>query len=239
VDLLPAIDIRRGRVVRLIQGESTRETVYSENPVEVAERFAQEGARWIHVVDLDRAFGSGDNLPVLGAIIERLSPAVQIQAGGGFRTMDSIQSGLRVGVARIVIGTAAASDPGLLPHFVATAGSDRLAVGIDVRDGRVAARGWTETTSQRPHDLATQVLESGIGVIVYTEISRDGMLEGTDVSGAVLLQQLGARVIVSGGIAGPDDVRAACTAGLAGAIVGRALYEGRLTVGAAVRAARC
>ena len=239
MDLLPAIDIRRGRVVRLIQGESTRETVYSENPVEVAERFAQEGARWIHVVDLDRAFGSGDNLPILSAIIERLSPAVQIQAGGGFRTMDAIQSGLRVGVARIVIGTAAASDPGLLPHFVATAGSGRLAVGIDVRDGRVAMRGWTETTGQRPDDLATQVLESGIDVIVYTEISRDGMLEGTDVSGAVLLQQLGARVIVSGGIAGPDDIRVACTAGLAGAIVGRALYEGRLTVAEAVRAARC
>jgi phosphoribosylformimino-5-aminoimidazole carboxamide ribotide isomerase len=239
VDLLPAIDIRRGRVVRLIQGESTRETVYSENPLEVAERFAQEGARWIHVVDLDRAFGSGDNLPVLSAIIERLSPAVQVQAGGGFRSIDSIRAGLRVGVARIVIGTAAASDPGFLPHVVATVGSKRLAVGIDVRDGRVATRGWTETMNQRPEELATNVLESGVDTIVYTEISRDGMLQGTDVAGAVLLQQLGIRVIVSGGIAGPDDVRFACTAGLAGAIVGRALYEGRLTVAEAVRAAQC
>jgi phosphoribosylformimino-5-aminoimidazole carboxamide ribotide isomerase len=238
VDLLPAIDIRRGRVVRLIQGEATRETVYGEDPLAVAERFAHEGARWIHVVDLDRAFGTGDNLPVVRAIVERF-PGVQIQAGGGFRTMDAVHAGISIGVARVVIGTAAAADPKLLPQAVEAVGSTRLAVGIDVRDGYVATRGWTETTSRRPQELARQVIAAGVGIVVYTEIGRDGMLAGADLSGAVALQEIGIKVIVSGGVAGSEDVRAACVAGLAGVIVGRALYEGRLSVAEAVRSALC
>ncbi len=238
MDLLPAIDIRRGRVVRLIQGEATRETVYGEDPLAVAERFAYEGARWIHVVDLDRAFGTGDNLPVVRAIVERF-PGVQIQAGGGFRTMDAVEAGIAIGVARVVIGTAAAGDPGLLPQAVEAVGSSRLAVGIDVRDGYVATRGWTETTTQRPQELARQVIAAGVGIVVYTDIGRDGMLAGADLSGAVALQKIGIKVIVSGGVAGSEDVRAACVAGLAGVIVGRALYEGRLTVAEAVRSALC
>jgi phosphoribosylformimino-5-aminoimidazole carboxamide ribotide isomerase len=238
VDLLPAIDIRRGRVVRLIQGEPTRETVYGEDPLAVAERFAHEGARWIHVVDLDRAFGTGDNLAIVRAIAERL-PGVQIQAGGGFRTMDAVQAGIGTGVARVVIGTAAASNPKLLHEAAAAVGSTRLAVGIDVRNGYVATRGWTETTTQRPQELARQVIAAGVGIVVYTEIGRDGMLAGADLSGAVALQEIGIDVIVSGGVAGSEDVRAACVAGLAGVIVGRALYEGRLSVAEAVRSALC
>jgi phosphoribosylformimino-5-aminoimidazole carboxamide ribotide isomerase len=239
VDLLPAIDVRSGRVVRLSQGEPTRQTVYGDDPVTVAERFAEEGARWIHLVDLDRAFGSGDNIGTMQRVVSRVGSRVRLQLGGGLRTLDLVRSGLDLGVARVVIGTAAAADPSLIPAAVAKLGSARLAVGIDARDGYVAIRGWTETSSQRADELARQVVAQGIETVIYTDIGRDGMLGGPDLAGAVALQLTGARVIVSGGVSSPEDVQAACTAGLAGVIVGRALYEGRMTLSGALAASDC
>jgi phosphoribosylformimino-5-aminoimidazole carboxamide ribotide isomerase len=239
VDLLPAIDIRSGRVVRLSQGEPTRQTVYGDDPVAVAERFVEQGAQWIHLVDLDRAFGSGDNLDTIRRIAERVAARVQLQLGGGFRSLDLLQAGLALGVARIVIGTAAATDPEFVPAAVAAVGSVRLAMGIDARQGYVALRGWTETTSLRAEDLARKVLREGIETVVYTDIGRDGMLEGPDLSGAVALQSLGARVIASGGVTTTDDIQSACRAGLAGVIVGRALYEGRINLSEGLAAATC
>lgn len=239
MDLLPAIDIRSGRVVRLSQGEPTRQTVYGDDPVAVAERFVEQGARWIHIVDLDRAFGSGDNLQTVRRIAQQLASRVQLQLGGGFRTLDLLQAGLALGVARIVIGTAAAIDPAFVPAAVAAVGSRRLAMGIDAREGYVALRGWTETTSRRAEDLVGQVLAEGIETVVYTDIGRDGMLGGPDLSGAVALQSLGARVIASGGVTTTDDIRSACQAGLAGVVVGRALYEGRLDLAQGLAAATC
>jgi phosphoribosylformimino-5-aminoimidazole carboxamide ribotide isomerase len=239
VDLLPAIDIRSGRVVRLSQGEPTRQTVYGDDPVAVAERFVEQGAQWIHLVDLDRAFGSGDNLDTIRRIAERVAARVQLQLGGGFRSLDLLQAGLALGVARIVIGTAAATDPEFVPAAVAAVGSVRLAMGIDARQGYVALRGWTETTSLRAEDLARKVLREGIETVVYTDIGRDGMLEGPDLSGAVALQSLGARVIASGGVTTTDDIQSACRAGLAGVIVGRALYEGRINLSEGLAAAIC
>ena len=239
VDLLPAIDIRNGRVVRLSQGERARQTVYGEDPVAVAERFVEQGARWIHVVDLDRAFGSGDNLVVVRGIAQRVGSKAHIQLGGGLRTAGGIREALDLGVARAVVGTAAAVDPAFVPRVVALVGADRLAVGIDAREGSVALRGWTETSDLRAHELARRVVGDGIETVIYTDIGRDGMLTGPDLAGAVALQATGARVIVSGGVASAGDIQAACRAGLSGAIVGKALYEGRLNVPEALAASAC
>ncbi len=239
VDLLPAIDIRSGRVVRLSQGEPTRQTIYGDDPLAVAERFVEQGARWIHIVDLDRAFGSGDNLETVGRIGQRLASEVQLQLGGGFRSLDLLRAGLALGAARIVIGTAAATDPNFLRAAVAAVGSSRLAMGIDARQGYVALRGWSETTSRRAEDLARQAVDEGIETVVYTDIARDGMLQGPDLAGAVALQRVGPRVIASGGVATTDDVQSACQAGLAGVIVGRALYEGRFNLPEGLAAATC
>jgi len=237
--LYPAIDIRSGRVVRLSQGEATRETVYGDDPAAVAERFAEQGAAWIHVVDLDRAFGDGDNEPAIRDLVRRVGGSVRIQLGGGFRSLELLGQGLELGAARVVVGTAAAVDPDFVPAAVTLASSERLAVGIDARDGMVALRGWTETSSIRAGELARRVVRDGVATIIYTDVSRDGMLAGFDLAGAAELQRAGAGVIASGGAATAGDIRAACEAGLAGAIVGRALYEERLTLADALEAARC
>ena len=237
VDLYPAIDIRHGRVVRLSQGEATRQTVYGEDPVAVAERFADEGAEWIHVVDLDRAFGDGHNLAVVRRIVARAAGRVRVQLGGGLRTADLVREGLDQGVNRAVIGTAAAIEPAVVPAALAAGGADRIAVGIDARDGRVAVRGWTETLDLTATELAERVIGAGVGTIVFTDVARDGMLTGPDLEGARALQRLGAGVIASGGVATLDDLRAVRDAGLAGAIVGRALYEGRFGLGEALEVA--
>jgi phosphoribosylformimino-5-aminoimidazole carboxamide ribotide isomerase len=230
VDLFPAIDIRSGRVVRLSQGEATRQTVYGDDPVAVAERFVDQGASWIHVVDLDRALGTGDNLPAVARIADRVGSRVRLQLGGGLRTLALVRAGLDLGVARVVIGTAAAVDPSFVALAASTMGSERLAVGIDTREGKVALRGWTETSAEDAEELARRVVADGIGTVIYTDIARDGMLAGPDLAGAAALLATGARVIVSGGVATAEDIRGACASGLAGVIVGRALYEGRLTL---------
>ncbi|HEY8196292.1 MAG TPA: 1-(5-phosphoribosyl)-5-[(5-phosphoribosylamino)methylideneamino]imidazole-4-carboxamide isomerase [Gemmatimonadales bacterium] len=239
MDLLPAIDIRNGRVVRLSQGERARQTVYGDDPVAVAERFLEQGARWIHVVDLDRAFGTGENLAVVQLIAGRMATKLRLELGGGLRSKELIREALDLGFARAVIGTAAAIEEDFVPEMLAELGPARLAVGIDARNGLVAVRGWTETSTTRADDLARRVIQAGIETVIYTDISRDGMLNGPDLAGAVSLRPLGARVIVSGGVAASSDVRAACEAGLDGVIVGRALYEGRLTLPEALLAAAC
>jgi phosphoribosylformimino-5-aminoimidazole carboxamide ribotide isomerase len=234
VDLFPSIDIQSGRVVRLSQGEATRQTVYGDDPVAVAERFVEQGASWIHVVDLDRALGSGDNLPAVARIAKRVASRVRLQVGGGFRTIGLVRAGLDLGVTRVVIGTAAAADPNFVASAVSATGSERLVVGIDTREGKVALRGWTETSTQRAEDLARRVVAEGIETVIYTDIGRDGMLGGPDLAGAAALLATGARVIVSGGVASAGDIRDAGASGLAGVIVGRALYEGHLTLSEAL-----
>jgi phosphoribosylformimino-5-aminoimidazole carboxamide ribotide isomerase len=240
VDLLPAVDIRNGRVVRLSQGEQGRQTVYGDDPIAVAEHFLEQGARWIHVVDLDRAFGSGDNLSSIRRIARQLASKLRLELGGGLRVVEQIREALDLGFARAVIGTAAASEPGFVPEALAAVGAERLAVGIDARDGLVAVRGWTETSTTRADELARRVVQAGVQTVIYTDISRDGMLSGPDLTGALSLRAVGpVRVIVSGGISSADDIRAVCESGLDGAIVGRALYEGKLTLPEAIQAASC
>jgi phosphoribosylformimino-5-aminoimidazole carboxamide ribotide isomerase len=237
VDLFPAIDIRHGRVVRLSQGEATRQTVYGDDPVAVAEGFAALGARWIHVVDLDRAFGDGDNTAVVRRIAARVGGRVRVQLGGGLRSVELVRAALEQGVSRAVIGTAAALDPAVVPAAIALVGPERIAVGIDARDGLVAIRGWTERSALSAEALARRVVADGVRTLVYTDVARDGMLTGPDLEGARRLQALGAGVIASGGVAGVEDIVAAREAGLAGVVVGRALYEGRVELSAALAAA--
>ena len=236
MDLFPSIDIRSGRVVRLSQGEATRQTVYGDDPVAVAERFVEQGASWIHVVDLDRALGTGDNLPAVTRMVNWLGSRVRLQLGGGFRTLELVRAGLDLGAARVVIGTAVAVDPTFVASAVRAMGSERLAVGIDTREGKVALRGWTETSTEPAEELARRVVADGIGTVIYTDIARDGMLGGPDLAGAAALLATGARVIVSGGVVSAEDIRGARASGLAGVVVGRALYEGRLTLSEALAA---
>ena len=234
MELFPAIDIRSGRVVRLSQGEAARETVYADDPARVAREFAEAGARWIHVVDLDRAFDQGNNDSTVRRIVGEVGGRVRVQLGGGLRTLDRVRDGLALGVSRLVIGTAAATDPAMLAAALGVASPERLAVGLDARDGLVAIRGWTESSGLRVADLAMDVVGLGITTLIYTDVARDGMLQGPDVAGAQALQVGGARVVASGGVATLDDLRRVGEAGLAGAIVGRALYEGRIALGEAL-----
>lgn len=236
MELYPAIDVRAGRVVRLSQGEASRETSYHDDPVAQAERFVAAGAAWIHVVDLDRAFGTGENLAVIGAIARAAGDRVRIQVGGGIRSLEALDAVLRLGVSRAVLGTAAVTDPALVPKAVAAAGSGRIAIGLDTKAGMVAIRGWVETTELFVDDVCRRVLSEGAKTIIYTDVSRDGMLTGPDLEGAKRLQSLGASVIASGGVAGLEDLGAVRDAGLAGAIVGRALYEGKFTLQEALAA---
>jgi len=233
VELYPAVDVQGGRVVRLRQGAADQATAYADNPLTVAQGFARDGARWVHFVDLDRAFGRGDNRELARRFLA--AAAVPVQVGGGLRSEDAIDEMLGWGAARVVIGTKAATDPALVERLLARHGPERLVVGIDAKNGQVAVRGWTEVFDLTVPDLARRVHAQGARTVIYTDVARDGMLSGPDVPGARTLAELGLDVIVSGGVASLDDLRSARAAGLAGAIVGRALYEGRFTVPEALR----
>ncbi|MEO8200790.1 MAG: 1-(5-phosphoribosyl)-5-[(5-phosphoribosylamino)methylideneamino] imidazole-4-carboxamide isomerase [Gemmatimonadota bacterium] len=236
MELFPAISIRSNRVVRLSQGDLARATFYEQDPVAMAERFVWQGARWLHIVDLDRAFGDGENSVVIDRIVQRVGSYVQIQLGGGLRTMERVREVMSLEVARLILGTAAVTHPELVGEAIAAAGAGRVAVGLDARHGLVALRGWTETSTQHIADVARRVVADGIRNIVYTDISRDGMYHGPDLAGTAELQKSGAGIIASGGIGSLDDLRALKAGGAAGAVMGRALYENRFTLQAALTA---
>ena len=238
--LYPAIDLRRGRCVRLEKGEASRETVYGDDPVAVARSFADAGARWIHVVDLDAAFGDGSNRALIREIVA--STSLRVQTGGGLRTEDDLAEVLDAGAARVVIGTAAIENPDLVARAVERWGADRIAVGLDARGRRPAARGWTEESGTDLFDLAKSLVARGVRTIVHTDIERDGMLGGPNIGlSSQLAAESGAEVIVSGGMSGIEDVGAVAAAarggGIVGAIIGKAIYEGRLSLSEALRRA--
>lgn len=234
IDLYPAIDLLGGRVVRLRQGDYADETVYGDDPVAVARDFAEAGARWIHVVDLDAA-RSGDpvNRPVVAAIVSAVEGAARVQTGGGVRSLADARELADAGVARVVMGSAAVSDPSLVE-----AASDvvAVAVGLDHRDGDVAVHGWTEGSGLALDDA--YALFPTADVFVITDIGRDGMLVGPDLDGLVRSAELaGAPVIASGGVSSLDDVIALTRIeNLGGIITGKALYEGRFTISEALAA---
>ncbi|MST34021.1 1-(5-phosphoribosyl)-5-[(5-phosphoribosylamino)methylideneamino]imidazole-4-carboxamide isomerase [Acidimicrobiaceae bacterium USS-CC1] len=240
MDLFAAVDLRAGRAVRLVEGDFGRETAYTDDPVGVARRFAEGGAPWIHVVDLDAArTGEPTNRAVIEAIVAAVT--VPVQVGGGVRRVEDAAALFAVGVTRVVVGTAAVSDPEVV-GAIAGRWPGRVAVGLDHRDGEVQVRGWTEGGGRRVAELIPEVLDAGASAVIVTDIRRDGRLAGPDVVGlAGLLETTGAPLVASGGIAGSDDLRLLASVrsggqGLAGAIVGRALYEGQLTVEEAVAA---
>ena len=232
-DLYPAIDLRGGRVVRLSQGDYDAETVYGDDPVAVAMSFADAGAPWVHVVDLDAA-RSGDpvNRSVVARIAAALAGRANLQNGGGVRSVDDARQLADAGVDRVVMGSAAVRRPALVGEVAAVVA---VAVGLDHRDGELATDGWTEGSGVRLTDALDRFPTASAFVI--TDISRDGMLSGPDVHGlAAAVAATGTPVIASGGVSSLDDVAAlAAIPGLAGVVTGKALYEGRFTVADAVR----
>ena len=237
MEIIPAIDIRGGKCVRLYQGDYARETVFSDDPVRVAVRWAALGARRIHVVDLDGARdGRQTNVAIVRSIVRAAECAVQ--TGGGMRDLEALRTTLDVGVSRVVLGTAAVKDAALLREAVALA-RDRLIVSVDARDGLLQVEGWTEATDMPAAAWIGQLAKSGVRRIVYTDISRDGGLEGPDFATyEELTSQTSVAVIAAGGVTTVDDVRRLSECGVEAAIVGRALYTGDIDLVEAMAAAR-
>jgi phosphoribosylformimino-5-aminoimidazole carboxamide ribotide isomerase len=226
----PAIDMRGGKVVRLAQGDLARQTVYGDDPAAVAQRWLDEGAQWLHVVNLDGSFGEAG--VANAAALERIvATGARVQLGGGLRTLADIERVLELGVARAIVGTAAIENPALVREAIERFGPRRVGGGIDARDGQVRVRGWLEDTGVDAIVLAGQLREAGITTIVFTDIARDGVGAGVNVDAtAALAQTTGLQIIASGGVASAADVRRVRAAGLAGVIIGRALYEGQIAL---------
>jgi phosphoribosylformimino-5-aminoimidazole carboxamide ribotide isomerase len=231
MEILPAIDLRDGKVVRLAQGDYDRQTTYHDDPAAVARLFVQAGAKWIHVVDLDAArTGVPANAAAVRAIVQAVGPGARVELGGGARDTAAVRRMLENGAARVVVGSAAMKD---WPWFEALAArgdlAGKLALGLDARGGRLAAHGWTEQLDASAADLARRTRGWPLGAIVYTDIARDGMLAGVNLQAAAeIIRAADVPVIASGGVSGLDDVRACARIGCAGVIVGRAWYEGKI-----------
>ena len=228
--LYPAIDLKDGACVRLLQGAMDKVDVFNDDPAAQARSFAEAGAEWLHVVDLDGAIaGSPVNADAVAEVLAAV--AIPIQLGGGVRNLATVEKWLDRGVARVILGTVAVEEPELV-RTACTRHPGRIAVAIDARDGRVAVAGWTELADVTPADLARRSEDAGAAAIIYTDIARDGMMTGVNVAAtAALADALSVPLIASGGVASLDDLRALKDlegAGLAGVIAGRALYDGRL-----------
>jgi len=238
--LIPAIDLKDGRCVRLRQGDMNDETVFSDDPLAVAAQWVKAGGRRLHLVDLNGAVrGHPVNAEIIRSIV-KAHPEVPVQVGGGIRDFDTIQAYLDVGVEYVIIGTQAVR----APHFVHDACLEfpgRIIVGLDARDGKVATDGWSKLSKHSAVELAKRFKQAGVEAIIFTDIGRDGMMGGVNVEATQqLAQQINIPVIASGGVSSLDDVRRLCEAaedGIAGAIVGRALYEGSLDLAEAQRLA--
>ncbi|MDX6445418.1 MAG: phosphoribosylformimino-5-aminoimidazole carboxamide ribotide isomerase [Blastocatellia bacterium] len=232
--VIPAIDLRQGNCVRLTQGRKDAATVYDGDPVKVAEGFERDGARMIHVVDLDGAFSesNGRNREVLRDLVGAVS--IPVQFGGGLRGAKDVEQVISLGVDRVVIGTLAVESPELLAKFVGLFGADHLAVGIDARNGQVMTRGWETEEQMTALTLAQRVAAAGVERIIYTDVSRDGMLTGVNIDQTCLVAETsGLKITASGGVASLNDLellRAVSHRGVDSVIVGKALYEGRFTL---------
>jgi len=229
--IIPAIDLKNGKCVRLLQGRDDTTTEYSSDPVAVAKRWQESGARRIHVVNLDGAFGrASGNLEIVHRIVEEVSADVQF--GGGLRSTVDINAAHATGVKKLVLGTIAIENKQLLIDSLRTFGTDRIIVALDASNGKVATKGWTEVTHQSVLDVALEVEDMGVSEILYTDISRDGMMSGPDLATLKLLAtRTNLKVIASGGISKRDDVLELARLGLkgiAGVIIGKALYEGKI-----------
>jgi phosphoribosylformimino-5-aminoimidazole carboxamide ribotide isomerase len=230
--IIPAIDLKDGKCVRLKQGAMDKVTVFSDDPAAMAAQWLKLGARRLHVIDLDgAAAGRPKNEQAIKAIVDAVGGKLPIQIGGGIRDLDTIEKLIDTGVGYVIVGTAAVKTPGFL-HDACTAFPGRVMVALDAKDGKVAVDGWSKMTGHDVLDLAKKFQDYGVEAIIYTDIGRDGMLTGVNIAATVALaKELTAPVIASGGINGLDDIKALCKVqheGITGAITGRAIYEGKL-----------
>jgi phosphoribosylformimino-5-aminoimidazole carboxamide ribotide isomerase len=230
--LFPAIDLKGGRCVRLLQGRADQETVYSNDPVAMALDFQAQGAEYLHIVDLDGAF---EGRPMHLDLLDRMTAAIKIpvELGGGMRTDDDIRAALDAGVDRVILGTRAIEGADAIRRLAETF-AEKLVVGIDARDGRVQTRGWVETTDTLATELACSMAGQGVRTIIYTDTSRDGMLQGVNLAAmAAMCDACPCDIVASGGVTNADDIRnlvALKRPNLAGVIIGKALYEGRVNL---------
>jgi len=233
----PAIDLRGGKVVRLKEGDPKRQTVFSEDPVVTARQWIDEGARWLHVVNLDGAFSdANDNSHILEQIA---ALGVPVQFGGGLRTLDDIEQALNQGAARVVLGTIAIRQPEIVTQAVARLGAERICVGLDARDGYITTHGWQQVTNTSPEALGKAMAAVGVRHALFTDVSRDGLLTGVNIEATVALgRATGLAVIASGGVSSVAEIEQLRDSGaVAGVVVGMALYEGKITLRDALKAA--
>lgn len=225
-EIIPAVDIQKGRAVRLYEGDPERETVYFEDPLAAAGHWAGLGAGRLHLVDLDAALGRGDNSETIRAIAASVSARTEL--GGGIRSLEVALAWLEH-VDRVVLGTAAQREPELVAELIERAGTERVAVSIDARGTRVAVRGWAETTETHAGELAGQMAALGLRHLIYTDVSRDGTMQGVDPEPVKMMRKAFPHTLIAGGgVGSDDDLELYRNLGLDGAIVGRALYEGRI-----------
>ncbi len=228
--IFPAIDLRAGKIVRLAQGDPSRQTVYGDDPRQQAESFKAEGADWVHVINLSGAFGedAAANLKALEAII---SVGLKVEFGGGMRDEETIRIPLEMGAQRVFVGTVAVQNPALVDWAIAQYGPTRIAADIGVRDGQVMVKGWQESTPLTMLEAGKRFRAQGLEWCVLTDVRRDGVGSGVSVDSAVELQNAtGLKVVASGGVSSLEDVRRVHEAGLAGVIIGRAIYEGKVSL---------
>lgn len=233
--LYPAIDLKDGRCVRLCQGRFDQVQTYSVSPAAIARQWEEQGASYLHLVDLDGALkGRSVNASCVREIMRAVS--VPAELGGGIRSLKDVEEVLGLGVTRAIIGTKAVEDPGFIEEAVRQFGAERIAVGIDAKDGRVAIKGWEEVSGRSALELALEMKKLGVRTVIYTDISRDGMLNGPNIEATkTLAAQSGLTVVASGGVSGMEDLRRLSQAGIQGAIIGKALYEGRICLSEAVQ----
>lgn len=231
--ILPAIDLYEGKAVRLYKGDYNQMTVYSDNPPEFAREFYRKGATWMHLVDLEGAKeGTTPNLETVREIVN--ATGLKVEVGGGIRNMDTVKKYIDIGVSRVILGTAAVKDRAFLLSAVKTYG-EKIAVGVDIRDGIVAIKGWTELSGLDCFDFCKELQDIGVKTVICTDISKDGAMQGTNLE---LYRQLSERFsidfVASGGVSSPDDIRALKEIGVYGAILGKAIYTGAVDVADAV-----
>ncbi len=235
--IYPAIDLRGGKVVRLKEGDPDRQTIFSDDPLAIAQKWMDEGAEWLHMVNLDGAFAAANDN---GSILEKAAKlGIKIQFGGGLRTMQDIGHALKQGASRVVLGTIAVEQPEAITEAIKLYGAEAICVALDARDGKITTHGWQQKSELTPLDYGRQVAEMGVIHALYTDIHRDGSLIGANVSETIKLgRDTGLKIIASGGVSSMEEIhQLARSQVVAGAIIGMALYEGRLTLAEALLAA--
>lgn len=235
--ILPAIDIIEGNAVRLYMGDYEKKTVYGSDPVKIALDFKEKGAKWIHIVDLDGAkSGKTDNFGVIADIVKKSGLFAEV--GGGVRDINTVERYVSLGVKRVILGTAAVKDPGLTAEAVRRFG-EKIAVGIDIKDGFVAVKGWTEKAAFTAEEFLTQSEKAGVGTVICTDVSKDGAMRGTNTGlYKTLKSKTGINIIASGGVSSLDDVAALKSIGVYGAIIGKAYYTGAIDIKEAIEVAK-